>query len=282
MRTCLLVLSFALAVPGPASAQTQTPPPANRDLSGIWGVTQAAKIPWAPNTNRAFSAEVPLQQWAREHCRRVGCARGVRFTNEAGGNAYLIGEDPALKYCAPYGFPRIMINGGPMEIFHTSNRVFLRFYRNNETREIWTDGRPHPDNLDLMWLGDSIGRWDGDTLVVDTRGVFGGEKGKYKWLDEAGYPHSNQLLATERIRRTNRNTLQIEFTFEDPGAYTAPFKSTVTYGLNPDSEGNDNGRIHEYIRCEDRIFAEGAGQAWPFFTGEEYPLPDVPPVGPEF
>jgi hypothetical protein len=56
----------------------------------------------------------------------------------------------------------------------------------------------------------------------------------------------------------------------------------VIYELNPAAEGNANGRINEYIRCEDRIFAEGEGEAWPFFTGEEYPLPDVPPVGPEF
>ena len=280
MRIHLLVWSLTLAVSTVAS-QAQIDPPGNRDLSGIWGVVQAAEIPWAPNTNRAFSAEVPLQQWGREHCRRVGCARGVRFTNEAGGNAYLIGEDPALKYCAPYGFPRIMINGGPMEIFHTSNRLFMRFYRNNETREIWTDGSTHRDNL--LWLGNSIGHWDGDTLVVDTQGVYGGEQGRFKWLDEGGYPLSDQLRATERIRRTARETLQIDFAFEDPGAYTAPFESTVIYELNPNREGNDNGRIVEYIRCEDHIFAESEGEAWPFFTGDEYPLPDVPPVpGPEW
>jgi hypothetical protein len=275
-------LSLAVAAPIPAGAQAQTPTPANRDLSGIWGVKEAGKIPWAPNVHRAFAVGMALQPWAREHCRRVGCARGVRFTNEAGGNAYLIGEDPALKYCAPYGFPRIMINGGPMEIFQIANRVFMRFYRNNEMREIWTDGRGHPPDLDTTWLGVSIGRWDGDTLVVDTRGVFGGENGKYKWLDESGYPHSDALHVTERIRRTDRNTLRMEYTFEDPQAYTAPFRSTVIYELNPAAEGNANGRINEYIRCEDRIFAEGEGEAWPFFTGEEYPLPDVPPVGPEF
>ena len=76
--------------------------------------------------------------------------------------------------------------------------------------------------------------------------------------------------------------MQIDFAIEDPGAYTAPFKTTVTYELNPNTEGNDNGTIHEYIRCEDRIFAEGEGEAWPFFSGADYPLPDVPPVGPEW
>lgn len=280
MRTRLLVSSLMIVL-WAAAAQAQSPPPANHDFRGIWGVTKAANPPWAPNTNRSFSnGDVKLQPWALEHCRRVGCARGVRFTNLAGGNAYLIGEDPALKYCAPYGYPRIMVNGGAFEIFQTSDRVFMRFYRNNEMRQIWIDGRGHPKGQDLTWHGDSIGHWDGDTLVVDTIDVFDGEQGKYKWLDEAGYPHSDQLHVTERIRRTNHNTLQDDFTIEDPGAYKAPFKTTVVYELNPDNEGNDNGTIHEYIRCEDRIFAEGEGESWPFTSGVDYPLPDVPPVGP--
>ena len=283
MRIRLLLLSLGFILGTASAAQAQSAPPANHDLRGVWGVKQAANPTWAPDTNRSFSnGEIQLQQWAREHCRRVGCARGVRFTNLAGGNAYLIGEDPALKYCAPYGYPRIMVNGGAFEIFQTVDRVFMRFYRNNETRQIWTNGRKHAEELDLTWLGDSIGQWDGDTLLVDTIHVYDGEQGKYKWLDEAGYPHTSQLHVTERIRRTDRNTLQVDFNLEDPGAYTAPFKTTVTYELNPDNEGNDNGTIHEYIRCEDRIFAEGEGESWPFFSGADYPLPDVPPVGPEW
>jgi len=281
MRTRLLLSSLGFILWTASAAQAQTAPPANHDLRGIWGVTVAANPSWAPDTNRSFSnGSIQLQQWALEHCRRVGCARGVRFTNLAGGNAYLIGEDPALKYCAPYGYPRIMVNGGAFEIFQTVDRVFMRFYRNNETRQIWTNGRKHRE--DLTWLGDSIGHWDGDTLLVDTTGIFDGEMGMYKWLDEAGYPHSTQLHVTERIRRTNRETLQIDFHLEDHGAWTKPIDATLTYELNPNRVENADGEIGEYIRCEDRIFAAGEGEAWPFFSGEEYPLPDVPPVGPEW
>ena len=282
MRTRLLLLSLGFIL-WASAAHAQTAPPANHDFRGIWGVKQMRNPPWAPDTNRSYVAgDIKMQQWALEHCRRVGCARGVRFTNLAGGNAYLIGEDPALKYCAPYGYPRIMVNGGAMEIFQTEDRVFMRFYRNNEMRQIWVDGRKHPDELDLTWLGDSVGHWDGDTLLVDTIHLYGGENGKYKWLDEAGFPHTSQLHVTERIRRTNRNTMVIDFTLEDPGAFAGTIRNTVTYELNPTSEGNDNGTIHEYIRCEDRIFAEGEGESWPFFSGADYPLPDVPPVGPEW
>ncbi len=275
MRKCLLVLSITMisvfTVWAATAAHAQTAPPANRDLSGVWVVKQAAKLPWAPNTNRAFAVEVPLQPWAQEHCRFVGCARGVRFTGEPGGNAYLIGEDPAYRKCAPVGFPRILLNGDLMEMLQLPNRVFMRFYRNNEMREIWTDGRGHPEDFDLTWMGHSIGRWDGDTFVIDTVGIYGGDGGKYKWLDEAGYPHSDELHVTERIRRTSPNSLEFDLTFEDPKAFTAPVQARVIYDLRPDEQ------IMEYIRCEDRIFAEGENEAWPFFSGE-YPMPHVPAV----
>jgi hypothetical protein len=279
MQMRLSVLIFLL---GTSSAIAQTAPPANRDFSGIWGAKQAANVPWAPNTNRTFAARIQLKPEALEHCRHVGCVRGVRFTNEAGGNAYLIGEDPALRRCAPYGFPRVLLSANPLEIFHSKDRVFMLFYRNNELREIWVDGRSHPESLDLSWMGHSIGRWDGDTLVTDVRGIIGGELGKFKWLDEGGWPHSDDLHITERIRRTSREELRFDMNFEDPGAWTAPFQTTVLMELNPNSEEGRVQSIKEYVRCEDRIFADSQSEFWPFFQGEEYPLPDVPPVGPEF
>ena len=281
MRKRVLILSFLLVV-WTAAAQAQSAPAANRDLSGIWGAKQAADIPWAPGTHRSFAARIQLTPAALEHCRRVGCVRGVRFTNLGGGNAYLIGEDPALGRCAPYGFPRVLLNANPFEIFQSTDRVFMLFYRNNELREIWTDGRAHPEPLELTWMGHSIGRWDGDTLVTDVRGILGGEMGEYKWLDEGGWPHSDNLHITERIRRTSREELRFEMNFEDPQAFTAPFQTTVLMELNPDSEEGRVESIKEYVRCEDRVFAEEKAEYWPFFSGEEYPLPDVPPVGPEF
>ena len=282
MRKYLLVPSFAmlavLVVWAATPAQAQTASAPNRDLSGVWGKKQAASPSWAPNTNRLFAVEVPLQPWAQEHCRAVGCARGVDSAGTPFGNAYLQGEDPVYVRCAPNGFPRMLVGGGPMEIFQTANRVFMRFYFGNEMREIWTDGRGHPANLDLTWKGHSIGRWDGDTLVVDTTGILGGENGKYKWLDPAGHPHSEDLHVVERIRRTDPNTLQIDLRFEDPKTFTAPFNGKVIYGLNPTAEEGRVERIAEYIQCEDRIFAEKETEAWPFITGE-YPKPQFPPAG---
>jgi len=254
---------------GGIAARAQTPPPAN--LSGIWALKQAASPSWAPNTNRAFASEMPMQQWAQEYCRTVGCGRGVNSSGEPGGDAYLQGEDPTITRCAPHGFPRVLLSGGLMEILQVPNRVFMRFQNYNELREIWTDGRKHPESPNRPWMGHAIGRWDGDTLVTDTVDFYGDPK--IKWLDEAGHPHSEGLHVTERIRRTDRNTLQDELTFEDPKTFTAPIRGTLIYELRPDAE------IAEFMwNCEDRIFADSPDDAWPFFSGE-YPKPQYPPAG---
>jgi len=275
MRKCLLVsivtVMTGLVFWGETAGQAQTAAPPARDLSGIWGLKQAAAPPWAPTSNRAFATEMPMQQWAQQHCRTVGCGRGVNSAGVPGGDAYLQGEDPTITRCAPHGFPRVLLSGGLMEIFQIPSRVFMRFQNYNELREIWVDGRKHPESPNRPWMGHSIGRWDGDTLVVDTVDFYGNPK--YKWLDEAGHPHSELLHVTERIRRVDRNTLQIDVRFEDPKAFTAPFTGRVIYELRPDAE------IAEYMwNCEDRIFAESPEDAWPYFVGE-YPKPPFPPAG---
>lgn len=252
----------------------------NHDLSGVWIRADSPTLPWAPGRHTIFAVEVPLRPWAVEHCRKVGCGRGVDSAGTPWGTAYLQGEDPVLMRCAPQGFPRLLLSGGPMEIFHTPKRVFMRFYFGNEMRQIWVDGRGHPENLNTTWHGDSIGRWDGDIFVVDTVGILGGEQGKYKWLDPSGIPHSDDLHVVERIRRSDPKTLQFDVRFDDPGAFTAPFSGKLVYKLNPDAPAGRTDSVPEYVQCEDRIYADTEEEAWPFVTGE-YPKPQFPPVGPE-
>ena len=275
MRKCLLVsivtVMTGLVFWGGTAGQAQTAAPPARDLSGIWGLKQAAAPPWAPTSNRAFATEMPMQQWAQQHCRTVGCGRGVNSAGVPGGDAYLQGEDPTITRCAPHGFPRVLLSGGLMEIFQIPSRVFMRFQNYNELREIWVDGRKHPESPNRPWMGHAIGQWNGDTLVVDTVDFYGDPK--VKWLDEAGHPHSEQLHVTERIRRSAPNTLQMDLTFEDPKTFTAPIRGRVIYELRPNAE------IAEYMwNCEDRIFAESPDDAWPYFVGE-YPKPQYPPAG---
>ena len=275
---CAILVMAVVVLWGGMAIQAQKAAPTTPDVSGIWSMKQAAHPAWVNqdspvfgNVNTVFATETPLTPWAQEHCRTVGCGRGTDSAGRPTGGSYLQGEDPTVIRCAPNGFPRVVLSGGLMEILQVPNRVIMHFSSYSELREIWMDGRKHPASPNRPWMGHSIGRWDGDTLVVDTVDFHGNPK--VKWLDEAGHPHSEALHVTERIRRTSPNTLQIDLRFEDPKAFTAPFRGKVTYELRPGEE------IPESVgNCEDRIFAESPEDAWPFFVGE-YPKPQYPPAG---
>ena len=103
------------------------------------------------------------------------------------------------------------------------------------------DGRAHPKDPNPTWLGDSIGRWDGDTLVVDTVGFNG-----RSWIDAAGLPTTEALHVVERVRRVERGYLEIEHTIDDPKAYTKPWKFTIRPMLL-------DGDLMEYICQENNV-----------------------------
>src|SRR5688572_23568888 len=110
-----LVLFSLLAVLGISSiwnvpaAHGQAAAFDRRDFSGVWRISKAAGPPWLPNSNRQFAGEMTLQPWAQQHCKEVGCARATDSSGEPVGDAYYQAKDPVLYRCAPYGFPRIML-----------------------------------------------------------------------------------------------------------------------------------------------------------------------------
>jgi hypothetical protein len=130
-------------------------------------------------------------------------------------------DDPEAN-CLPTGVPRM--NPYPWRMVQTpthssESHIFVLFEGNiHSYRQIFMDGRPHPPDPDPTWYGHSIGRWEGDTLVVDTVGY----NDKF-WFDFDGHPHTTQLHTVERFTRTDANTLRWEITIEDPGAYAKPF-----------------------------------------------------------
>jgi len=117
----------------------------------------------------------------------------------------------------------------------------MLFEYNHFIRQIFLDRRAHPSDLDPSWMGDSIGHWEGGTLVVDTVGL--NEK---SWLDPVGHPHSDALHVVERIRRIDRDTLQDDLTFDDPKAYTKPWTGRQIFTRKP------TWRLMEYV-CEDTM-----------------------------
>lgn len=201
--------------------------PSTPDLSGVW-MQRAA--------DDTFTKEVPpLQPWAEER---------TKANLEAGPD-----EDPEMK-CFPSGMPRIYVHQYPIEILQLPGRVIMFFEYDHFVRPIWTDGRTHPSDHERndTWMGHSIGSWEGDTLVVDSVGF-----NDKTWLDNAGHPHSDALRVVERIRRVDHDTLQIDFTFDDPKAYTRPWTGQRVFRLRPGWE------ITEQV-CADNFLWKEPGQ----------------------
>lgn len=180
-----------------------------------------------------------MTAWAEERFKAAKPSFGPRMVEDS--------NDPVnptiinATGCFPPGVPRIYLHPFPMEIIQLKNRVMLVFEFNHFIRQIYTDGRKHNTDLGPTWMGDSIGRWDEDTLVVDTIGF-----NDKTWLDRAGHPHSEALHVVERFRRVDHSKLQDDLTIEDPKAYTKPWSGHLVFRLKPDW------RITEMV-CEDNV-----------------------------
>jgi hypothetical protein len=141
-------------------------------------------------------------------------------------------DDPEAR-CLPVGVPRYMFDPYPFQMIQTSNQVVFIFEGDNYLWRIvnTAPSGSHPKNLTPNWLGDAVGHYDGDTLVVDVTGFNG-----LAWLDQAGHGTSNKLHLTERYTRTDSLTLKYEVTIDDPGAYSKPWTASNTIRWRPGME----------------------------------------------
>jgi hypothetical protein len=157
------------------------------------------------------------------------------------------GMDP-YNYCLPGGPLRITGGFAWRLVQHptvNAKYIFMLQEGNAHTyRQIFMDGRKHPEDPTPTWYGHSIGRWEGNTLVIDTVGLH-----DRFWLDSAGTPHTEQLHLVERWTRTDFNTLRRDVTIDDPGTFTRPF--TVTYTAKLSEPGSE---ILEYICIENNQY----------------------------
>jgi hypothetical protein len=182
-----------------------------RDLSGVWMERQ--------NTITFGSEVSDFMPWAEEKYKSVKPGYGPRATPDS--------EDPILN-CLPPGVPRIMMIPFPMQVIQTPSEVVVLFEYDHFIRHIYLDRRQHPKELDLTWMGDSVGWWEGNTLVVDTFGL-----NDKTWLDQVGHPHSDALHVVERIRRIDHDTLRDDLTIDDPKAYKKPWMGRQVFKLRP-------------------------------------------------
>jgi len=140
-------------------------------------------------------------------------------------------EDSPLLRCLPIGLPADGMFPSPSKVIQTPGLILMRNEYENTLRQIYTDGRKHPADPAPLWLGYSVGKWEADTLVVDTVGF--NDKG---WLDFVGHPHSEALHVVERFHRRDFGHMDVEVTIDDPKVYTKPFSIKFTDRLLPDSD----------------------------------------------
>ena len=158
----------------------------------------------------AYGRAVDVPKAAGEH---IGRQRAVLSAQS---------NDPTFE-CEPLGVTRLLLNTyfAALEFVHTRDRILQHLEWTNEWREIWMDGRSLPEDPDLpRWYGYSVGRWEGNTLVVNS---FGHDD--RTWIDYFGYPHSDQMRLEERYRRISPDKIEFVMTINDPLIYTKPWVS---------------------------------------------------------
>lgn len=154
-----------------------------------------------------------------------------------------LGKDDPEARCLPPGIPRMTATPFPFQIYQFPDRVLFIYEGGTHIwRIVFTDGRPHPKDPNPTYLGDSIGHWEGDTLVVDVIGF-----NDRTWLDQDGHPHSEKLHVIERYTRVDELTLKYEFIIDDPGAYSAPWGNSYTIPWAPGAE------LFEYVCQENNL-----------------------------
>jgi hypothetical protein len=220
-------ISSAQSAPGSAGAkdkQAGLKAGGIPDLSGIWdpdfhGPEGIRLNTWDPSDPFAAHPEnAPMTPWAAEKFKDVRPPFGARQTfNDT--------NDPVQRYCDPPGVPRIYMYPWEITFIQTPKIVYILYEYTKVWRAVYMD-RDHPKDPDNSWMGDSIGKYEGDTFVIDTIGF-----NDKTWLDQTGHPHSDSLHLIERIRRLDHGKLEVAVTINDPKAYTKTFSAAKVYKL---------------------------------------------------
>ncbi len=221
---------------GKASSTKSTP-----DLSGFWGPMPISPGPITPDMMRSMPPgevaltwdpsdpmgmrpeQAPMTPWAREKFNLARPPFGIHETFEE--------NDPAQKYCDPPGVTRIYDYPWQFTFIQTPDNVYI-LYEFTRTWRTVAMNRKHPQDPDATWLGDSIGWYEGDTLVIDTVGF-----NDKTWLDHVGHPHSDALHVIERFRRVKPDLLELALTVDDPKAYTKTFTGKKHFILSTSPMG---------------------------------------------
>jgi hypothetical protein len=216
-----------------ANAPVPRTPDGKPDLSGIWNAVDGRFL---TNIARRAGFDAPFTPAGAEL---------FKYRQETEGR-----DRPAGR-CLPHTVPTaMMVPNYPWKVVQTPNLMVILFENFTQWRQIFTDGRNFPDERAPTWFGYSIGKWDGDTFVVNVTGF--NDKG---WLDDGGHPRSEAMNVTERWRRRDFGHMDIEFTFNDPQMYTKPWSVTIPFVLLTDTDIIEN--VCENEKDVQHIFFDG-------------------------
>lgn len=198
------------------------------NLSGVWinaDYKTSARFNLRDGLIRTIDGkDPPFQPWAAELLEK-------RIKDAEAGNPFATTK----SMCLPGGVPQVMFGPLlPIEILVTDRKVTMLIEEFNNFRQVFLNQK-HPEDPDPSFMGHSVGRWEGDTLVIDTIGLT-----DRTTLDPVGTPHSEQLHLVERIRRISRDKLEDVVSFEDPGAYTRPWTARTTFNAVPQGQLSEN------------------------------------------
>ena len=242
-----------LTAPAPRTADGKP------DLSGIWmiGGNSEPNSPGRPplvrgNLNAAYRDGLPYQPWAAALQKKRASENGL--------------NDPD-GLCLPQGPIEYHIDPQPLKIVQTPRQILIVYESNYGLRTIYMDGRALPRLGDVhpFWHGYSVGRWEGETLVVESNNFHGVDPNDVTpsalpllgsgWLDHSGSPYTAALKLTERFRRVNYGLLEIEITVDDPKAYTKPFSFRINQQVVADGS-----ELIEFICHENQQFLKLTGR----------------------
>ena len=222
----------AAATPGATPGAAPAPAPAAAPAASAAAPAPPPAAPAGPpaatfgNAGGGFKDGLPFQPWAADLVKK-------RMADNS--------KDNPDAHCLPMGFLQFHNHPQPRKIIQNPDVTLIIYEANSGLRQIFTDGRQlPPKDAEPWWYGYSVGKWEGDTLVVETTGFLDGG-----WLDVRGSPLTEAAKVTERFRRPNYGNLEIEITVDDPKAYTKPWTVKVSQRIMPDTE------LIEFI-CEER------------------------------
>lgn len=223
------LLAVTMGAPLFVKAQTAAPKAGQNtsvpDLSGDWGYTDAHPPGSTFSISDPGGAKTGTAQDDTPY-KPATLAKLKAERPENGPNATFENTtDPRLKYCDPIGVPRIYLVPTEFRILQMPDMVYILYQYGPTWRPIPLN-KEHSKDPDPSWWGESVGRYEGDMLVIDTIGF-----NDKTWLDHVGRSHSEDLHLVERIRRVDHETLEIDMTFDDPTAYTKTWQGRKVFGL---------------------------------------------------